>query len=147
MLVKMLPEQISQYWPIIKYAIEGSLPPIANESPEKMNNLLTALLSDQMQCWVSYREEGEEGKRVMEAILVTTIVGDYCSSIKSLMIYSLYGFSINEEAWISGFETIRKWGKAQGCNRIIAYSDVPRVIEVAQQFGGEAKYTFISLPL
>jgi hypothetical protein len=145
MLVQLLSEQVAEYWNIIKYAVEGSLPPIANEAYDKMNRILEALLTDQMQCWVSYREE--ESGRVLEGILITTITGDFCSDIKSLLVYSLYGFNATEQAWAEGFSTISKWAKSKGCNRIIAYTDVPRIIEIIQQLGGEAKYSLVSLPL
>ena len=68
MLVRLLAEQISEYWETIRYSIESSLPPIANESYDKMNRLLECLLNESMQCWVSYREEEKrnENKKKIE---------------------------------------------------------------------------------
>ena len=146
MLVKLLPEQISEYWDIIKYAVENSLPPIANEAYDKMNRILEALLCDSMQCWVLYSEI--EDKRKLEAVVVTTLSTDLSSGVRSLMVYSLYGFSdLSDEAWKSGYETLARWGKGLGCNRVTAYTDVPKVCEVVKNLGGEARYMFVSLPL
>jgi hypothetical protein len=64
------------------------------------------------------------------------------------MIYSVYAFgTLSQAAWENGFETLSKWGKANGCNRIVAYTDVERIREVVKELGGEARFTFISLPL
>lgn len=142
----MLPEQIAEYWEVIKFAIENSLPPIANESYDKMTRILENLINENMQCWVSYSDN--DNKKVLEGIVITTIVGDYCSNIKSLLIYSLYGFStLDDRIWAEGYNTIAKWGKSVGCNRITAYTDVDRIKDIVKSLGGEAKYTFISLPL
>lgn len=146
MLVRMLPEQISEYWEIVKFAIENSLPPIANETIDKMNRILENLMNESMQCWVSYSEA--EDKNVLDAVIVTTITNDYSSNIKSLLIYSLYGFSnISDKVWSEGYTTLSKWAKSIGCNRITAFTDVERIKEIVKSLGGEAKYTFISLPL
>lgn len=144
MLVKLLSEQITSYWNVIKYAVEESVPPIANENYNKMNKILEALLNGSMDCWVSV---SDEDKRV-EAVVVTAISEDYCSGIRNLLIYSLFGYSeISDKSWAEGFETLSKWAKKLGCVRMIAYTDVERIKEVVKTIGGDTRYSLVSIPL
>ena len=145
MLVKLTVEQIADSWNAIKYAVNGSLPPVANESYDKMTRILESLMNETMQCWISYKEIDKVRK--LKAILITSITSDMCSNIKNLFIYSLYGFDLDDSTWSEGYDTFSKWGKENGCNRIVAYTDVSRIIDIVKQYGGEAKYTFISVPL
>lgn len=146
MLTKLLPDQISTFWDIIKYAIEESLPPVVDESPDKMNKILTSLLCGRAQCWASY--EREEGSARFEGIVITKILLDDVSDTKNLLIYCLYGYEeVNKESWNKGFKTLVKFAMAQGCSRIIGYSDVPLILRLVERLGGETKYTFISIPL
>lgn len=146
MLTLLLPDQVSKFWDVISYAIEQSLPPIADESPDKMNKILSSLLCGKAQCWASYVVEGET--RRFEGIVVTRIVHDDVSGIKNLLIYCLYGYDIvNRSSWISGFKSLVKYATSKGCNRIIAYTDVQHIINIVEKLGGETKYRFVSLPL
>lgn len=146
MLVRMIPEQISRHWEVISYAIENSLPPTAGRSKDRMNRILTALLSGSKQCWVSSRYENGVG--IMEAILTTQILKDFDEGTRNLLIYSLYGYEqISKESWISGFDALSKWARVNNCDKIIAYSNVRSVIEVVNSFGGDTSFSFISIPL
>jgi len=144
MLVKLLSDQIANYWNVIRYAIEQALPPIANEEYNKMNRILESLLNGSMDCWVSVDEENKK----IEGVMVTTFSEDYCSGVRNLLVYSVFGYNeISNKSWSEGFETISKWAKHNGCYRIIAYTDVERIKEVVKSLGGEARYTLISIPL
>lgn len=145
MLTKLLPDQISKFWDIIKFAIEGSLPPTVTDNPSKMNHILSALLSGKAQCWASYEKSGDS--RQFDGIVVTQITVDNVSATKNLLLYCLYGYNtVSENSWRSGFDTLAKWGKSKGCARFVGYTDNPRIVEIVKMFGGEAKYTFISIP-
>ncbi len=146
MLTKLLPEQISQFWDIIKYAIEESLPPIAGEGPDKMNKILTSLLSSKSECWASYTVNGKE--RRFEGIVITKIQYDDISDTKSLLIYCLYGYeTADRSSWTAGLKALVKYAASRNCHRIIGYTEVPFIVDVVRRLGGEAKYTFISLPV
>lgn len=144
MLIKLLSEQIAKYWDVIKYAVEESVPPIANENYDKMNRILEALLNGSMDCWVSVNDENKK----IEAIVVTTFSEDYCSGVRNLLIYSIFGYNeISDKSWAEGFETLSKWAKSCGCIRIIAYTDVDRIKEVVNSIGGNTRYSLVSIPL
>jgi hypothetical protein len=145
-LTRLLPDQISRFWDIIRFAIEESLPPITGEGPDKMNRILSSLLSGKADCWASYVKEKES--RRFEGIVITKIQYDDISSTRNLLIYCLYGYEhIESESWTTGLKTLVKYASSKGCHRIIAYTDEPRIIEMVKKLGGETDYTFISIPL
>lgn len=146
MLTKLMPDQIANLWNIIKYAVEESLPPIANESSNKMNNILTALLCGNALCWVSYTKS--EGESKFEGLVITKITYDDISNTKSLLIYCLYGFEVaSKRSWTDGMKALVKFAASQGCSNITAYSEDPSIISLVERLGGETKYRFIRLPL
>lgn len=143
MLNRLLPEQVSKFWDIIKYAIEQSLPPIVGEHPDKMNRILSGALSGKVEVWASYNKEGNKNK--FEGIVLTKILYDDASDTKNLLIYCLYGYErIDRLSWIQGLSTLVKYAKSKNCLQIIAYTDVPYLIDIVKRLGGEAKYTFVS---
>lgn len=146
MLTKLLPDQISHYWDILKPAIEASLPPVVGETPDKMNRVLAALIDGSLHCWISSRIKNEE--RILEGMVVTKLLYDDVSDTRNLLIYCLYGLGVaSDGAWRSGFITLAKWAKSRGCSRIVAYSDVPGILDIVNRLGGETKYRYISFPL
>lgn len=146
MLTRLLPDQISKHWDVIKYAIEGSLPPVAGEGPEKMNKILMSLLNGKSQCWASYIIEDDV--RRFEGIMVTKISHDTISDTRSLMIYCLYSYGkVKKSSWLTGLRTIAKYAISNDCDRIIGYTSVPFLVGMAKKLGGDTKHTFISLPL
>lgn len=146
MLTRLLPDQIASFWDIIKYAIEESLPPVAGEGPDKMNRILTALLSNKAECWVSYIIEKDV--RILEGVMITKIQYDDISDTKSLLMYCAYGYEkVSQASWTAGFKSLVKYASSKGCYRIVSYTDLPYLINMTKKLGGEAKYTFISLPL
>ena len=148
MLLRLLPDQVTEHWDEIKGAIEASLPPVVGESEDKMNNILSAILIGGMDCWLSYRKN-EKGNEV-NGLLVTTIVVDNPSGTRSLLLYVLFspeGVELGDDGWAEGFEALSKYGKSVGCNRITGYTDVDHVVEMAERLGGEARFRFVSVPI
>ncbi len=146
MLTRLTPEQVSNFWDVIKYAIEESLPPITGNHEDRMNRILASIMSGNTQCWASYVKDGEGGK--FEGIVTTEIVTDVPSGTKSLLIYTLYGYSLVEkESWKIGFDALRKFALSRNCSAIIGYSKVDHLIKIADRLGADTSYTFISFPL
>jgi len=146
MLTKLLPDQISDYWDIIRYAVEQSLPPVVGEGPDKMNKILSSLLMGKSHCWASYTINGN--KRRFEGIVITKISYDDISDTKNLLIYCLYSYEgISEESWVSGFKSLVKFAESRNCDRIIGYTKEPLIVKKVNQLGGDADYIFVSLPL
>lgn len=141
MLTQLIPEQISKFWPIIKYAVEESLPPTVGEHPERMNRVLAAALSGKLDVWVSYKREQNK----FEAILVTQILYEHVTNTRSVLLYALYAYEKSEpDSWAEGWEAITKYAKSKNCSSIVAYSANPKVIEMAKVYKANTDYTFIT---
>ncbi len=143
MLVKLLPDQVSNNWDTIGYAIESSLPPIAGESDEKMNNILMALLDGRMECWVSLNSDDR-----ISAVTSTRIMEDDVTRTRSLLLYSIFTFDwADEDTWIEGLETLVKYARGKNCTRITGYTEFDSMIKRAREMGGEARYMFVAWPV
>jgi len=144
MITKLLPDQIAKFWDIIKYAIEESLPPIVTKDSDSMNRILSTLLSGKISCWVSYDKSEEISK--FNAVILTKIIFDDATYTKNLLLYSVYAYAEDQIAskfWMEGFAFMSKYALAQGCDRLIAYTDVPYLIEMAKLYDADMQ-TFIS---
>ena len=143
-VTKLLLEQVSAFWDIIKYAIEQSLPPIVVNNPEALNRILSSILCGKTEVWTEYvKEEGKDSK--FECIFLTQFIYDEPSGTKNLLIYSLYGYEeIDSGSWARALITMVKYAKEKKCDQIVAYSSVPIVIEMAKSVGWNTDYTFLS---
>lgn len=144
MLLRLLEPQINDYWQVIRYAVQNSVPPFTYDSPEKMNNIYDALLNGDMQCWV-YLDPKDNGESPdLDAVALTTVTQDGVSGVRNLEVYSLYGLAfMQDRAWQEGLQGLMEYAKGQKCHRIIAYSNVPRMIDVAKQLKANTDFTFI----
>jgi len=143
MLIRLLPEQASNHWDEIKFAIEESLPPIVGMQSDRMSNILRSVLLEEVIVWVSHNSE-----KKVDGLVLTTFVLDKLSGTKSLLIYCLYGYgTAGMESWQEGVETLRKFAISSGCHRVTGYTDVPSIIRFVESIGGTANYRFISIPL
>jgi len=143
LLTKLLPEQISTFWDIIKYAIENTLPPIVGEHPDKLNRILSAALSGKVSVWAVHTKH-EEGNK-FEAIALTNILYDEVSETKNLLIYCLYGYNIiSKKSWEFGIRKLAEHAKAEGCNQIVAYTTSSHIVNMVNKLGGNTEQTFIS---
>jgi len=146
MLIKLLPENVTRNWDIIKPAIERGLVPIAEEGLDKMNKILESLLAGVIECWVQTKET-EEGTKI-HSIATTQVLHDYVSDTKSLLIYSIYNFRpMQDDDWVENYYTLKKYAVGRGCRKIIAYSKEPAIIQLIQRLGGESELTFLTLPV
>jgi len=144
LIVKMLPEQVSAFWDVIKYAIEESVPPMVHDHPDKINRILSSILRGTMDVWASYNKLQDETVK-FESIAIVQVLYDEPSNTKNLLIYCLFGYDhISGDSWIQKFSTAIKVAKELGCTQVTAYSNSEKVIESAKKFGGDTSYTFIS---
>lgn len=143
MLIRLEPSQVSRYWDDIKAALLYSVPPLVNADEEGLNNILTSLLARRMDAWVLC-EEGENGCNVF-ALAVTQEMMDPGTLERNLLIYSLCGYKfVPEKLWQDGFATLRRFARSVGLKRIVAYTKVPRIIEIAKGLGADCSTTLVS---
>lgn len=146
MLIRLLPEQASEHWDEIKVAINAALPPIAGMQSDRMSNILSGILTEDITVWIS--TEKREDANLITGIVLTNFTYDKPSGTKSLLLYCVYGYGQGRlESWSEGYETLRKFAKGQGCNRIIGYTDVESIKKYAASIGAETRYTLISFNL
>ena len=75
MLLRMLPDQVSEQWDIFREAIKAALPPVVDDHEDLMNRLLMAALLGKLDVWVSYHVN-KEGVKVSDGVVSTEILRD-----------------------------------------------------------------------
>lgn len=138
-----MPEQVSEHWEVIKYAIEESLPPISLNSPNTLNNVLIKLMSGEMVCWMAY----DSDKKVM-GFAVTTVVEDSNSETKSLLLYTIYAYEKTKGIdWIEAYESLSKYALSRDCINMVGYTRNDKLIKIAEKFDSDSTYRFVSFPI
>lgn len=142
MLIKLMPNQISQNWPKLRPAVLNALPPIApNLGTDTEINLLTALANDKLQMWAVCKEKSKS----VNAVITTEIVEDFATKANHLVIYTLYGIDkMLREDFIDGLKALKKFARDNKCIKIIAYTNIDKVIELAQMLGGTVDWKVIA---
>ena len=143
-MLKLLPQQVTDYWSEISEAIILANPATSFMTHERMNNVLTSLLMEESQCWVLCEDYNPEDPKIY-GVCVTTVTTDHVAEVNNLMIYSLYSKKLlTGKMYLSLFFTLSKFAKAHKCARVVAYTDVPKIIEVVDRLpNGHTNYTFI----
>ena len=139
MIIKLMPDQISQLWDSIRYGVINAVAPIVDPNPDNMQDILCQLLRQDMQCWCVI----EEDKKIL-GYIVTSITVDTNTKFRSLMIYSLFLYKgIDDDMWADAYAAIEKFAEVNKCTRLIAYSANDRAIEIAKKFDFNSDYTYL----
>ena len=97
MITKLLPENVTDNWDIVKHAIKESLPPFALDTPDKLNCILEAIILGSLEVWVYY--DFEDSVKI-RSIITTSLITDPESKTKNLLVYSIYNYDhTTEENW------------------------------------------------
>lgn len=143
MITKLLPENVTDNWEVIKNAIRQALPPFALDTPDKMTCILENIILGQLDVWVSY--DSEEGIKIKN-IWTTSIITDPESKTKNLLIYSVFSFDHTIEAnWTEGIESMKDYAKANGCTAITGFTKSPVILKYVEANGGDTSVTFIKI--
>jgi len=140
MLLKMLPGQITENWEFIWSSVESVIEEEYRTEVIK-NDILSSLLSDKMQCWIWYGDEKIKA-------IATTFISCSPTGEKAVFIYTLYGYeTMSIMDWRDAFDTLKKWGKSQGCSEINGYTEVEnrRFITLVKRLGGRADEVIIRI--
>jgi hypothetical protein len=139
MLVAMLPNQISEQWPLYKGHIEDSLPPTADYGNYDTNNILYSLMYGAAQMW-TYQENNEN-----KGFVITTIMNDI-SGIRLLMLYSIVIINPDMKVdWQLELNTLRKYANSRGCSKICAYVMNQKLLDKLKGSEVETRFTFASM--
>ena len=140
MLVKLLPDQVSNHWEVLSYGIQQSLPPITYDSPKRMVRILESIMMEEMECWIGTDKDKITG------IVVTCEIYEKNSDVKDLLIYCLYGFdNLSPKLINEGMRTLKEYAASKGLKRITAYSNIPSVVRLMKTFGSE-DWQYLTIP-
>jgi hypothetical protein len=141
-LLKLLPEQIMERWLEIRASIQAALPPHAEWNDASILRIQEQLLIGEMDCWYALRD----GRT--QAIVVTRVGEDPCSSVKHLLIFTLTAVEDHySETWREGFSTLRKYALSRDCRKIIAYTKYEKFIDLARRFDADCEWRMILVEL
>lgn len=141
MLLQLTTNQIAEHWDELKEHLVHTLGPVEVLDETSLNQILESLLSGNAHAWVVV---GDEEPPKVYAMAVTCFSYDVGTNSKSLTIYSLSGYRfISEELWRDALKTIKRFAAREDCRRVIAYTRVKRIIQVAQGVGGDVGTTMI----
>jgi len=103
------------------------------------------LLVEKLQCWFALADQGSD---MVYGVMTTGIVRDEFSGTNNLLIYTVtvtdaHPSSLWEEAYIP----LRIYAKSLLCTEIVAYSNQPRMLEIAERLGADTSWRLIQLPI
>ena len=141
MLVRLLSNQIQSYEDVINKTINETIP---EYQPKLRSKLFEELLFGLAQCWILHDQKTFDG------VFITKIQEDTACGGKACVLlagYAPQGLTNGAAAVMSGWETISKFAKENGCDRISMYTDNPEVIKYLHMFDKiwETKYYQIRL--
>ena len=137
--------KVAEQWPKLREIFLSALPPITCEDSDWESRILAALVGERMQAWALI--EAPDHPLI---IALTNIVTDEVSLVRNLQIYCLGSVDlaiVPLAAWVEGIETLRKFGEAMGCHRIVAFTSEPRILQIAKHLGGVEQFVFLTFPL
>lgn len=142
MLVRLTGEQVGEFWEGIRLSIERSLPP-AVKVPER-DRLVGMAVHGDLHVWLSFGQY--EGKAKPSLVGTTLFVDDAISDTTNLMIYTMYSFMPRgQELWQEDYKQLAEFAAAQGCYKVVGYTNVPEVLGIVKSLGGKADFMFIEL--
>lgn len=144
MIAKLLPDQITRNWDVIKFAMEQAIPELG-ERPETANILLEGFLVGRLSCWAVYKIV--DGNYKIGGLFTTTIVSDDCLGTSNLLIYTGYALTkTSAEDWLELYKVLSKEAESLKCDKIVIYTDKPWLIKRATSLGAFST-TLLSLDL
>lgn len=142
MLVKLSPEQISNYWRLIEIAIKVSVIPTVGIDQDKVDRIRDSLFEGKAVCWA----EGDE--KSPRTIVVTSIKEDPLSGTRNMLIYCAHGFrKADSVEYMEMVRVLGLYAKARGCSHVISYVANDKILRLMKKYGASAEYTLVVFPL
>lgn len=144
-LIQLLPEQVMDYWDYIKDCILQSLPPLVAQSDETMLYVQSSVLVGDLQVWIA-AEDLTLSKTY--GVATTQVVIEPITSSRNLLIFTTTITDAHPESlWHFCLGRLSVFAKNRGCQKLIAHSDIPKVLEIVEKLGGDTSYRLIQLPI
>lgn len=141
-LVALDAASVMQMWQKINSCILFSLPPLGEASQWAEEKILAAINRGELTLWVYC-----EGPTIL-AVVSTTLTGDTITGTRAMLIYSAHSTGdLGIEDWRAIVDTLAKSAQVAGLSRLVAYSDVQRIIDIVNELGGSTKVVMCELPM
>ena len=139
-LAVLSPEQVTEDWEAIEFAISESLPPDELALPTTLDAVYKGLMAGQYECLMFFKNDTP-----YTTLILRYQVNEF-SVTKQLFIYSMYSYvPITNTDWFRIFTLLRDRAVANKCDKILAYSNVARVFEIVKSLGGNIDFRLIQL--
>jgi len=132
MMLKLLSNQIPDYWEVIKHTISNTDAVEDQNLPGYLNNLLHDLLSDKAQCF--FRIDPESRK--IYTVVVTRIEENRLSGYKTFIMQSVFSFEaedIKKRELERDF--LKDFAKRRECSSIVFKSPHPAAWKLGKAMG------------
>lgn len=129
-------------WPAIASHILLDMVPLASREPWSEERLMTAVVRGHLEVWLY-----TEGARVL-AVVTTTMTADGITGAQALLIYSASGMErLGDADWRTMFAQVSRYARVAGAAKIVAFTSVPRVLQIVNDLGGSTVQVLCELPI
>lgn len=144
MLLRLIPEQVSEGWSLFAPLIQSTLPPGVMGSDAALSNALRAILAEEAEAWLEIGPEGQP-----RVFLLTTLMTDKVAGGNMLVIYTIHllGGALDRESWIDGIETLKSYARSKGCGSIISHVINEQFLRFLNGLGIKAESHLITIPV
>ncbi|KKN51492.1 hypothetical protein LCGC14_0622330 [marine sediment metagenome] len=143
MLIRLTDKQVSTYWEDVKAHVRYSLPIHMEFNDKAMSNILDGLIKGDTQCWVGLDKDKDPPDPV--CMILTAFSTEYATKTKNLVIFSFSAYShLVDEVYAEGIQVLKQFAAKNKCHRLIAYTQIPRILDVAKKLDGDISTTLLS---
>ena len=148
MLIRLMPEQVSASWEVMRSHIMRSMPPTVRGDQTIPVAILKSILAEKAIMWAMCSDA--TGEQVNGLVLTSHFI-DPISEHKSLVIYAMV--SVNPKVRLKDpdfrdiIDTLRKFAVGRDFHNIIAFTEQTNVVRLAQRIGSKNRYFFIEFGL
>lgn len=144
-LLRLLPDQVMTYWDEIKQHISLALPPYVANDTQSMLHIQEELLNGLLDCWIC----AEDVKMVnVYGIATTKFIADPVSRTKNMLVYTVNTVSVHpRDLWQLCRDKFSAYAKSYGCSNILAYSNNPTMLDIAERLGADTSYRLVMFTL
>jgi hypothetical protein len=140
MLAKLSPELVSKYWNEIFPMIEAAMPVVSNIE-QRRKRILSSCLSGELVCWAILDQDNQ-----LLGLATTTFTLDNIDGERNLLLYTLFSKNgIADETWTDNYNCLRAFARGQGCQFIIGYTSMLRLVELAEMLGARTDERIIRM--
>lgn len=142
-LERIYPDQLANFWdPFVKTAVRAGLPEPLRDDSEQQQTIFVLLKMDYMKVYTLVGKK-ESGERIVLATVILTVQVNPYTHNNNMLIWSLVNLEhIELSIWVEAFGLLRRLAIEHNCCLIHAYTDNPRVEEMAKAIAGDRVWSF-----